>query len=87
MNVATHTQKPSRLESESDMNPSNQTEVELFQALQAGDLSALGAIYDRYGEAVYRLALRILGDKGEAEDLTQERKALLDTQSLTENYY
>ncbi|MEO0935294.1 MAG: sigma-70 family RNA polymerase sigma factor, partial [Cyanobacteria bacterium J06641_2] len=72
MNVATHTKKPSRLQSESDMNPSNQTEAELFQALQAGDLSALGAIYDRYGEAVYRLALRILGDTNEAEDLTQE---------------
>ncbi|MEO1432956.1 MAG: sigma-70 family RNA polymerase sigma factor [Cyanobacteria bacterium J06633_8] len=72
MNVATHTLKPSRLQSESDMNPSNQTEAELFQALQAGDLSALGAIYDRYGEAVYRLALRILKDKSEAEDLAQE---------------
>ncbi|AFY56110.1 RNA polymerase sigma factor, sigma-70 family [Rivularia sp. PCC 7116] len=72
MNVATHTKKPSRLQSDSDMSLSNQTEAELFQALQAGDLSALGAIYDRYGEAVYRLALRILKDKSEAEDLTQE---------------
>ncbi len=72
MNVATHTQKLSRLQSEWNMNSSNQTEAELFQTLQAGDLSALGAIYDRYGEAVYRLALRILGDTNEAEDLTQE---------------
>ncbi len=72
MNVATHTQKLSRLQSEWNMNSSNQTEAELFQTLQAGDLSALGAIYDRYGEAVYRLALRILGDTSEAEDLTQE---------------
>ncbi len=54
------------------MSLSNQTEAELFQALQAGDLSALSAIYDRYGEAVYRLALRILGNTSEAEDLTQE---------------
>jgi RNA polymerase sigma-70 factor (ECF subfamily) len=72
MTVAKHTQKPNRLESESDMNSSNQTEAELFQVLQAGDLSALGTIYDRYGEAVYRLALRILKDTTEAEDLTQE---------------
>ncbi len=71
-NVTINTLKPSKLQSDSDMSLSNQTEAELFQALQAGDLSALGAIYDRYGEAVYRLALRILGDKSEAEDLTQE---------------
>ncbi len=54
------------------MSVSNQTDVELFQTLQLGDLSALGIIYDRYGEAVYRLALRILGNATEAEDLTQE---------------
>ncbi|MEO1373777.1 MAG: sigma-70 family RNA polymerase sigma factor [Cyanobacteria bacterium J06635_10] len=72
MNVATHTLKPKGWQPELDMSLSNQTESELFQALQGGDLSALGAIYDRYGEAVYRLALRILGDATEAEDLTQE---------------
>lgn len=55
-----------------NMSVSNQTDVELFQTLQLGDLSALGIIYDRYGEAVYRLALRILGNATEAEDLTQE---------------
>ncbi|MDJ0615715.1 MAG: sigma-70 family RNA polymerase sigma factor [Calothrix sp. MO_192.B10] len=54
------------------MSVSNLTDIELFQALQSGDLSALGVVYDRYGEAVYRLALRILGDGTEAEDLTQE---------------
>ncbi|MDJ0735287.1 MAG: sigma-70 family RNA polymerase sigma factor [Nostocaceae cyanobacterium] len=54
------------------MSVSNQTDIKLFQALQLGDLSALGVVYDRYGEAVYRLALRILGDATEAEDLTQE---------------
>lgn len=50
----------------------NQTDTKVFQALKSGDLSALGAIYDRYGTAVYRLALRILGNVAEAEDLTQE---------------
>ena len=72
MTIAKHTLKLNTVQSESDMNSPNQTEAELFQALQAGDLSALGTIYDRYGEAVYRLALRILKDKSEAEDLTQE---------------
>lgn len=54
------------------MSLSNQSEAELLQAMQSGDLSALGVLYDRYGEAVYRLALRILGNVTEAEDLTQE---------------
>lgn len=72
MNIATLIPQSNKLQSKPDMSLSNQTETELFQALQAGDLSALGAIYDRYGEAVYRLALRILGDPNEAEDLTQE---------------
>lgn len=72
MNVAVHRKNLYGLQFESEMSLSNQTESQLFRALQAGDLSALGAIYDRYGEAVYRLALRILGDTTEAEDLTQE---------------
>ena len=54
------------------MSLSDQSESELLRAMQSGDLSALGALYDRYGESVYRLALRILGNVTEAEDLTQE---------------
>jgi RNA polymerase sigma-70 factor (ECF subfamily) len=38
----------------------------------AGDPSALGLLYDRYGKLVYGLALAILGSRQEAEDLTQE---------------
>ncbi len=49
-----------------------QTDVEVFASLKSGNFSALGTIYDRYGEAVYRLALRMLGNVTEAEDLTQE---------------
>ena len=49
-----------------------ETDAEVFRALKSGDLSALGVIYDRYGELVYRLALRILNNPQEAEDLTQE---------------
>lgn len=45
---------------------------EIFQIMRSGSLSALEILYRRYGEAVYRLALRILGDSQEAEDLTQE---------------
>jgi RNA polymerase sigma-70 factor (ECF subfamily) len=32
----------------------------------------LDALYDTYGEAVYRLSLRMLGNASDAEDLTQE---------------
>jgi RNA polymerase sigma-70 factor (ECF subfamily) len=41
-------------------------------ALVSGEVSALGILYERYGEVVYRFALRILGNAQEAEDLTQE---------------
>jgi len=49
-----------------------QTDLELFHQLRAGHSSALSVIYDRYGSLVYGLALRMLGDSQEAEDLTQE---------------
>lgn len=50
----------------------SQTDVELFYALKAGKSSALGILYDRYGSLVYGLALKVLGNSQEAEDLTQE---------------
>ena len=58
-----------------DSRPNNlhlQTDAELFRALKAGQHSALGILYDRYASLVYRLALRILVNPQEAEDLTQE---------------
>ncbi|WP_414541612.1 sigma-70 family RNA polymerase sigma factor [Nostoc sp. CCY0012] len=51
---------------------SNETDTEVFQVLRSGNLLALGIFYDRYGEVVYRVALRMLGNAQEAEDLTQE---------------
>ena len=49
-----------------------QSDVELYRNLQAGKKSALGQLYDRYATLVYSLALRILTNPQEAEDLTQE---------------
>lgn len=49
-----------------------QKDLELIQALKAGQSSALSKLYDRYGAVVYGLALKILKDAQEAEDLTQE---------------
>lgn len=53
-------------------NPLMQTDAELFCALKAGQPSTLGVLYDRHASLVYRLALRILANPQEAEDLTQE---------------
>ena len=49
-----------------------QSDVERYRALQAGKKSALGQLYDRYATLVYSLALKILTNPQEAEDLTQE---------------
>lgn len=47
-------------------------DVSLVQRVAGGDSSALEKLYDRYGQAVYSLALRIVRDPGTAEELTQE---------------
>ena len=60
---------------DADSKPSNpllHTDAELVRALKSGQSSALGILYDRYASLVYRLALRILANPQEAEDLTQE---------------
>lgn len=49
-----------------------QTDAELYLALKAGRDEAFGMIYDRHAGLVYGLALKILGNPQEAEDLTQD---------------
>jgi RNA polymerase sigma-70 factor (ECF subfamily) len=46
--------------------------MDLLQAMQQGQTEALGMLYDRYARLVYGLALRILENPQEAEDLTQD---------------
>lgn len=44
----------------------------LVQRMVAGDETALGELYDGHSSFVFGLALRVLGDRGAAEDVTQE---------------
>jgi RNA polymerase sigma-70 factor, ECF subfamily len=45
---------------------------ELVKQLQEGSLEALGALYDRHRQMVYRTALAITGDREAASDLLQD---------------
>ncbi|MUG93218.1 sigma-70 family RNA polymerase sigma factor [Scytonema sp. UIC 10036] len=49
-----------------------ETDEALFVALKNGDSSALSVLFNRHSLLVYGLALKILADSQEAEDLTQE---------------
>lgn len=44
----------------------------LIERIDAGDLSALAAVYDAYAGAVYRQALAVLGSPADAEDVLQD---------------
>lgn len=51
---------------------SNASDLELVQQLQAGSLEALGELYDRYRQMVFRTGLAITGDQEAANDLLQD---------------
>ncbi len=54
-----------------DENP-NQTDPDLFLRLQNGETDALASLYDRHAALVYGIALHLLANTAEAEDLTQD---------------
>ncbi len=54
-----------------DENP-NQTDADLFLRLQNGETDALATLYDRHAALVYGIALHLLANTAEAEDLTQD---------------
>lgn len=50
----------------------NQTDADLFWQLQQGQTDALSILYDRHAALVYGIAVKLLGNTTEAEDLTQD---------------
>jgi RNA polymerase sigma factor (sigma-70 family) len=48
------------------------TDEQLVIQLRAGDLDALGLLYERYKAPVYRTALAITSDPAAAEDILQD---------------
>lgn len=50
----------------------SKTDAELWRALKDDQTAVLGALYDRYASLVYGLALAILTETQDAEDLTQD---------------
>ncbi|MEN9206957.1 MAG: sigma-70 family RNA polymerase sigma factor [Gloeomargarita sp. GMQP_bins_120] len=54
------------------MNSPAPSDQALLQGIQRGESRAMALLYERYGKLVYSLALRLLQQPQEAEDLTQE---------------
>jgi RNA polymerase sigma-70 factor (ECF subfamily) len=48
------------------------TDAELLRRLTLGDGAAIGLLYDRYARVLLPLALRIVRDRGEAEDIVHD---------------
>ena len=48
------------------------TDSMLIARIRAGDEDALAALHDRYAQIVYSVALRVLGETTQAEDILQE---------------
>ncbi|MGH7281409.1 MAG: RNA polymerase sigma factor [Polyangiaceae bacterium] len=53
------------------------SDEELIRRLGAGDVSAVEVLYDRYAQILFPLAMRILRDRAEAEDLVHDAFVVL----------
>ena len=54
------------------LNASDPADVRLLQRVATRDTAALAELYDRHSRLLFGLILRIVRDRGEAEDLLQE---------------
>ena len=48
------------------------TDAELMERVRASDQNAMAQVFDRYSGLVYSVAMRVLGDMAQAEDVMQE---------------
>ena len=51
---------------------SERSDAELLTQIAAGDVRAVGELYDRYGSTLFPIALRIVRDRTEAEDVLHD---------------
>ena len=63
---------PDRARGRSPGRPAGPSDATLMLALADGDAGSLEALYDRYSALVFSVALRVLSDRGLAEDVVQE---------------
>ena len=54
------------------MDASDPTDLSLLQRIAARDTAALAELYDRHSRLLFGLILRIVRDRGEAEEILQE---------------
>jgi RNA polymerase sigma-70 factor, ECF subfamily len=54
------------------MHASDPTDLRLLQRIAARDTAALAELYDRHSRLLFGLILRIVRDRGEAEEILQE---------------
>jgi RNA polymerase sigma-70 factor (ECF subfamily) len=64
--------EPAREAAGESGQPIPDTDARLLQRIAIGDSAALGLFYDAYSSVLFGLALRILNDHKEAEDVLQE---------------
>ena len=66
------------------IHTSDLTDVRLLQRIAARDTAALAELYDRHSRLLFGLILRIVRDRGEAEEILQE--AFLRVWTRAETY-
>jgi RNA polymerase sigma-70 factor (ECF subfamily) len=65
--------------------PASQLDSVLLERIAARDAAAVGELYDRHSRLLYGLILRILADRGEAEEILQEVFVLVWNRAATYN--
>ena len=63
---------PARSSTEDHVNGERRNDARLADRIGSGDAEALGELYDRYAASALATALRVLGDREEAEDVVHD---------------